>query len=106
MGGDTVCCGCRVRFLYSQMQRPDRKGRNFSGVRNCKKSSSRPGFSGRFCNYWPGFSGRNFSGMGDCKITLKAAGKLFWYRQRDFLSLKVHKRENFLGSDIEICTFS
>jgi hypothetical protein len=23
-----------------------------------------------------------------------------------FVVLKVHKRENFLGSDIEICTFS
>jgi hypothetical protein len=55
-------------------------GLSFSGTR-------RLGFSGRICCFWPGFSGCSFYGMGNLKKTLWAAGKLFWYLQRDFLSL-------------------
>ncbi len=59
---------------------PGFSGLTFSDTR-------RPGFSGRICCFWPGFSGCSFSGMGNLKKTLWAAGKLFWYLQRDFLSL-------------------
>jgi hypothetical protein len=48
-----------------------------------------PGFSGLAFSGTrrPGFSGRSFSGMGDLKKTVWAAGKLFWYLQREFLFL-------------------
>jgi hypothetical protein len=59
---------------------PGFSGLTFSGTR-------RPEFSGYICCFWPGFSGRIFSGMGNLKKTLWAAGKLFWYLQRNFLSL-------------------
>jgi hypothetical protein len=55
-------------------------GITFSGTR-------RPGFSGRICCFWPGFSGRSLSGMGNLKKLYGQQGKLFWYLQRDFLSL-------------------
>jgi hypothetical protein len=54
-------------------------GLTFSGTR-------RLGFSCRICCFWPGFSGCSYSGMGNFKKTVWAAGKLFWYLQRDFLS--------------------
>jgi hypothetical protein len=59
---------------------PGFSGLTFSGTR-------RPGFSGCICCFWPGFSGHSFSGMDNFKKTLWAAGKLFWYLQRDFLFL-------------------
>ena len=64
---------------------PGFSGLNFSG--KGPPETRRMGFSGRICCFWPGFSGRSFSGMGNLKKTLWAAGKLFWYLQRDFLSL-------------------
>jgi hypothetical protein len=39
---------------------PGFSGLTFSGTR-------RPGFSGRICCFWPGYSGRSFSGMGNLK---------------------------------------
>jgi hypothetical protein len=54
---------------------PGFSGLTFTGTR-------RAGFSGRICCFWPGFSG-----MGNLKKTLWAEGKLFWYLQREFLSL-------------------
>jgi hypothetical protein len=36
-------------------------------------------------------------------LTGKSSGEL---RQANMTGLKVHNRENFLGSDFEICTFS
>ncbi len=79
---------------------PGFSGLTFSGTR-------RPGFSGRICCFWPGFSCRSFSGMGKLKKTLRAAGKLFWYPQRDFLSLILEfsggklKQKGFFSQCIE-----
>ncbi len=67
-------------LTFSGTRRPGFSGLTFSGTR-------RPGFSGRICCFWPGFSVRSFSGMGNLKKTLWAAGKLFRYLQREFLSL-------------------
>ncbi len=74
---------------------------NFPAV----SSSYLPGFSGRICSYWqPNFptvsvvTFRDFPAVtfrrGNLKKTLWAAGKLFWYLQREFLSLM---REFFGG---------
>ncbi len=34
------------------------------------------------------------------------AATVYEFRLGEKIGLKLHKRENFLGSDIEICTFS
>jgi hypothetical protein len=59
---------------------PGFSGLTFSGTR-------RPGFSGRICCFWPGIYGLSFSGMGNLKKLYGQQAKLFWYLQRDFLSL-------------------
>ena len=47
----------------------------------------RSGFSDRISSFWSGFSCPNFSSMENFNKTIWAAGKLFWYWQRYFLSL-------------------
>ncbi len=39
-------------------------------------------------------------------VPVRTRGQTLWYSTWSRLALKVHKRENFLGSDIEICSFS
>jgi hypothetical protein len=36
-------------------------------VKSVPPGTRRPGFSGRICSFWPGFSGHSFSGMGNLK---------------------------------------